>query len=99
MKIDPRHILGPTTDPAQVEATRPRSTPASKSEPPSGADRVSLSSDVQLATAAMKAAHEVQVDDPRLEEVARAMALYERGAVGNDLENLASKIVDSLIKP
>jgi len=98
MKVDPRHILGPTTDPARVENTRPRSTPASKSEPPSGADRVSLSSDVQLANAAMKAATEVDVNDARLEEVARAMALYERGEVGNDLENLASKILDSLIK-
>jgi hypothetical protein len=96
MKVDPRQILGPTTDSSRVENTRPRSTPAAKSEPPSGADRVSLSSDVQLANAAMKAASEV--DDVRLEEVARAMALYERGEVGNDLENLASKLLDSLIK-
>ena len=96
MKIDPRHILGPTTDPAKVETIRPRPTSASKSDPPSGADRVSLSSDVQLAQAAMKAA--TQADDVRLEEVARATALYERGEVGNDLENLASKILDSLVK-
>lgn len=81
IKVDPRHLLGPTTGPARVETTRPRSTPASK--------------DGQLASAAMKAA--TQVDDVRPEEVARAMALYERGDVGNDLENLASKMLDSLI--
>ena len=97
MKVDPRHVLEPTTDPVRVESTRPRSTPASKTEPASATDRVALSADVQLANAAMKAA--AAADDVRLDEVARAMALYEKGEVGIDLESLASKIVDSLIKP
>jgi len=95
-KVNPRHVRRSATDPTRVKSTLPRSTSAANCEPLRRADRVPLSGDLQLANAAMKAASEV--DDVRLEEVARAMSLYEHGQVGNDLENLASKIIDSLVK-
>lgn len=61
-----------------------------------GADGVTLSPEIQLATEAVKAAATPVAI--REEAVARARALVEQGAVGTDLERLADAILDSLIE-
>jgi anti-sigma28 factor (negative regulator of flagellin synthesis) len=57
---------------------------------------VELSPDVELANVAAQAA--ANSSDIRPEEVARARELLNSGQIGNDLESLAQKIIDSLIK-
>ena len=98
MKVDPR--LTPDLD-SMIEATRLSDridgTSASKPGRPAPiSDQVDLSPDVQLANAAVAAAE--KASDIRPAEVARARELLNSGQLGNDLESLASKIIDSLIK-
>jgi len=69
------------------------STPA-KVVTPRGTDAVRLSSDLQLADQAVRAAG---ADDQRPEVVARMRELHERGALGVDLERLADRMIDALI--
>jgi len=59
-------------------------------------DAVSLSSDLRLADEAVRAA--ALDGDVRPEAVARARGLLARGALGNDLEGLADRIIESLIE-
>jgi anti-sigma28 factor (negative regulator of flagellin synthesis) len=100
MKVDPR--LTPDLD-SMIEATRlsdridGTSTTTQKSGRPAPiSDQVDLSPDVQLANAAVAAAE--KASDIRPAEVARARELLNSGQLGTDLESLASKIIDSLIK-
>lgn len=98
MKVDPR--LTPNLD-STIEATRLtdriEGTGSSRpGRPAPTTDQVELSPDVQLANVAVQAA--ANSSDIRPEEVARARELLNSGQIGNDLESLASKIIDSLIK-
>ena len=97
MKVDPRltNNLDPTGDAARISerVETQRSRPGA---PLASSDSVTLSPDAQLAISAVEAAK--TASDIRPAEVARARELYNKGLVGNDLESLASKILDSLIQ-
>ena len=92
MKIEQPH--------SGVEATKrvgadAGSTPA-KAVAPRGAeaDAVQLSSDLQLADQAVRAAGTVE---QRPEVVTRMRELHERGVLGVDVERLADRMIDALI--
>jgi flagellar biosynthesis anti-sigma factor FlgM len=63
--------------------------------PAARADEVTLSSGVQLAGAAVKAA--ADAPETRADQVARAKALLEAGQVGNDVYRLADALIDRAI--
>ena len=67
---------------------------AQKSGGPAGSDRVQFSGDLRLANAAVKAAGTSV--DVRPDVVAAARLELASGALGNDLERLADRIVDAL---
>ena len=78
----------------QVRHDAARGSARTTGEP--AADRISLSADLRLVSAALQA---VRLDDPpiRSEAVARGRALVASGDVGTDLEALAQSIFDSLV--
>jgi hypothetical protein len=89
MKIEHPHLkLEPT---GRVGADAGQS-PA-KAVPPQGSDAVRLSSDLQLADRAVRAA---AAGDNRPDVVARARELYLRGELGTDVERLADRMIDAL---
>ena len=91
MKIeDPRSPVTPPAAPVATESARP----AVSRSGATGADVVRLSSDLQLVDVAVRAA--AMAGDVRPEAVASARALYQRGELGQDLERLADRIIDSL---
>ena len=57
-------------------------------------DAVRLSNDLRLADQAVRAA---TTDEGRSDQVAQARELYERGALGADLEHLADRMIDVLL--
>ena len=71
----------------EVDASRAPAGPASTST-----DQVSVSSDAQLASAAIDAAK--KASDMRPEAVARGKALLESGNLGADAERLADVLID-----
>jgi flagellar biosynthesis anti-sigma factor FlgM len=80
-------------DALRVEDTKKKDAPARAG----GADQVSVSSDVQLATSAIDAAQ--QATDVRPEAVERAKALLAAGQVGADPQALADKLIDRALEP
>jgi negative regulator of flagellin synthesis FlgM len=94
MKIDPQRSIVSPADATPVEGVRSRQAGKS-SGADAPADSVVLSGDLQLVEAAMKAANEAP--EVRADEVARARKMLERGEVGNDLEALAAKMLDSIL--
>ena len=94
MKVDPQRSIVSPADAPPVEAVRSRQA-GQTSGPGAAADSVVLSGDLQLAEAAMRAASEAP--EVRADEVARAKKMLERGEVGNDLEALAAKMLDSIL--
>lgn len=89
MKIEQPHAkLGPVSRVAAETGPTP-----AKATAPAGTDVVRLSSDLQLADQAVRAA---AADADRPEVVARARALYERGELGADVERLADRMIDAL---
>jgi hypothetical protein len=76
----------------QSESVRPATLPPVKSE----SDKVRLSGDLHLADVALRAA--AMAGDVRPEAVAQAYELVRQGQLGNDLERLADRIIDSLIE-
>jgi hypothetical protein len=93
MKVDdPRAHFNLPVTPVAPEPNRPvAKTPGVPAKPE---DAVSLSSDLRLANEAVRAA--ALAGDVRLEAVARALALVASGKLGNDLERLADRIIESL---
>jgi hypothetical protein len=91
MKIDPTGTPSSTTPVSQTpsEVRRP-----AVQRPASEPDAVSLSSDLQLADVAIRAA--AMAGDVRPQAVAHAIELFNQGQYGNDLEQLADRIIDSL---
>ena len=98
MKVDPRLTpnLDSTNEPTRI-TDRIGTQQSRPGAPAPVSDQVALSPDVRLAQEAVQAAN--QASDIRPAEVARAKALLSQGLIGNDLESLASKIIDSLIQP
>jgi flagellar biosynthesis anti-sigma factor FlgM len=65
---------------------------AAPAAPTHGTDQVRVSSDAQLASAAIAAAE--KAPDIRPEAVARGRALLNSGKLGADAESLADKLID-----
>jgi|SRR5579862_4349892 len=100
MKVDPRLTsdLDSTVDATRLTDRIDNTTrPSSQNTTAAISDQVTLSPDVQLANKAAQAA--ANASDIRPSEVARARELLKNGQVGTNLDSLASKIIDSLIKP
>ncbi|MEZ5316943.1 MAG: hypothetical protein R2752_06030 [Vicinamibacterales bacterium] len=94
MKIeDPRSsITQPTSGPVNAESSR---TQARKPVADGGTDEVRLSGDLQVVDVAVRAA--ALAGDVRPEAIANARALLDRGALDQDLDRLANRIIDSLL--
>jgi hypothetical protein len=92
MKVEhPRTNPSVATDPVGPETARSASRPARTA----GADRVCLSADLRLVSAALQ---EAKTTEPaiRPDAVARGRALLASGELGLDLEALAERIMDTL---
>jgi hypothetical protein len=74
----------------QSEPVRPATLPPVHS----GSDEVRLSGDLHLANVALRAA--AMAGDVRPEAVAQAIELVRQGQLGNNLERLADRIIDSI---
>ncbi len=100
MKIEPvgTPTTTSTTKTSQSAKSSPTSSTSSASSAPQGAapsgDAVHLSQDLHIADVALRAA--AMAGDVRPEAVAQAIELLNNGEVGNDLERLADRIIDSL---
>jgi len=92
MKVDnPRTQFGSEVGKISTETPKPAQKPGAASS----GDEVRLSGNLRLADDAVRAAavtYEVRPD-----AVANARALMARGEVGNDLENLADRLIDSML--
>ncbi len=93
MKIEP--VGTPSTNSTtKTTSTSAKPTTASSAATPKAADAVHLSKDLSVADVALRAA--AMAGDVRPEAVAHAIELMSSGKVGNDLERLADRIIDSL---
>jgi hypothetical protein len=90
MKIEHPHVNVEPASRVTAEPGHPSVRPGSAQ----AADEVRLSSDLRLADEAIRAA---APDEGRSDEVQRARALFEGGAVGTDLERLADRMIESLL--
>lgn len=96
MKIDLSSFSQETAAAARAASVRSNDQAAGGARPAADSgDRVELSADVRVMTAAMKAAEEAP--EIREDRVARAKALLESGDLGSDLLKLADKIIDHLV--
>lgn len=96
MKIDSSSFSQETAAAARAASVRPNDHAAGGAKPPADdGDRVELSADVRVMTAAMKAAEEAP--EIREDRVARAKALLDSGELGADLLKLADRIIDHLV--
>ena len=91
MKVEPTGT--PSTTPVTQTTAETRRT-AQLPSPTQVSDAVSLSSNLQLADVALRAA--AMAGDVRPEAVAHAIELFNQGRIGSDLEQLADRIIDSL---
>lgn len=78
-----------------AERTRGGRTDGAAPAPPEPQDRVEVSSDARLAEQAVRAAHEAP--DIRADKVEQARQKLAAGQVGNDVDRLADKLIDSLL--
>ena len=93
MRIDSQRTPE-STPTAQVGA--PETSQASTAgQAPSTTDTAQISGDVAFAGQAMAAAQ--AASDVRPEAVARAQALLDSGQLGQNLDRLANKMIDSLL--
>ena len=79
----------------QAPADRGR-TGRSDSAAPATADRVHVSDQARLLSAAIQAAHEAP--DSSEAAIERARQKRDRGELGKDAERLADKLIDSLLR-
>jgi hypothetical protein len=82
----------PGSEPVKSAQTRAAAAAAR----PSDADRVSLSADLRLLSAALRAVREPE-PDIRPDAVARARTLIATGALTADLDSLAGRILEALV--
>lgn len=80
------------TDSTDAAASTAAGRAGRSSTATAGADQVQVSSGVQLADAAVKAA--INAPDIREAEVERARALLESGKLGADVHRLADVLID-----
>jgi len=87
--------VGQTTS-TQAPADRGRAGRADQAGAPAAADRVQVSAQARLLSAALQAAH----DAPDSSEAAIERARQKRaaGELGKDAERLADKLIDSLLR-
>ena len=81
----------------RLESTNPADRPSGTGSARGAAstDRVEVSSDAQLVTAAIRAAEDAPAIRP--DAVERARRALEDGTLGNDTDRLADRIIDSLL--
>jgi hypothetical protein len=91
MKIEPTGTSSPSVTRTSAQTPKPASSPASASS-----DAVSLSADLRFADVALRAA--AMAGDVRPEAVAHAIELMNNRELGNDMERLADRIIDSLLE-
>lgn len=80
------------TDSTDAASTAAERAGRSSTATTTGADQVQVSSGVQLADAAVKAA--INAPDIREAEVERARALLDSGKLGTDVHRLADVLID-----
>ena len=81
------------TAPTQTRDNRSGRTDAASTAP---ADRVQVSDQARLLSAAVQAAH--AAPDSSEAAIERARAKRDRGELGRDAERLADKLIDSLLR-
>jgi flagellar biosynthesis anti-sigma factor FlgM len=84
-----------TSQPQATERTRSGRSDGAAAAPEPQTDRVQVSSDARLAEQAVRAAHEAP--DIRPDVVDAARQKLAAGQVGNDVNRLADKLIDSLL--
>jgi flagellar biosynthesis anti-sigma factor FlgM len=91
-------IHGERPDHVGQTAPSPERTRAGRPDHAAGApaDRVQVSDQARLLSAALQAAHEAT--DDRAAAIERARAKRESGELGRDAERLADKLIDSLLR-
>ena len=89
----PEHV-GQTAS-TQAPAERGR-TGRPEQAAPAAADRVHVSDQARLLSAALQAAHEAP--DSSEAAIERARQKRDRGELGKDAERLADKLIDSLLR-
>jgi flagellar biosynthesis anti-sigma factor FlgM len=87
----PEHVGQTTPSQDRARAGKPDHAAAGAS-----ADRVQVSDQARLLSAALQAAHEAS--DDRDAAIERARAKRESGELGRDAERLADKLIDSLLR-
>ena len=98
MRIDGHSQPSDPEGARRLESTNPAERSSATSATRKGAtsaDRVEVSSDAQLVTAALRAADEVPA--VRTEAVERARKALDENRVGTDSSRLADRIIDSLL--
>lgn len=93
MKIDGNrlHHIAAQQQAERVQADRTAGPKTRQAADTAAPDRIDVSSDVNLVTAAVAAAN--QASDIRPDVVARARALIENGTLGADPQKLADAII------
>jgi flagellar biosynthesis anti-sigma factor FlgM len=81
---------------APTATDRGRNGRAEQAAAPASADRVQVSEQARLLSAALQAAHEAP--DASEAAIERARAKRDRGELGQDAERLADKLIDSLLR-
>jgi hypothetical protein len=92
MKIDPRAESTREVTPVVPDTTFPPPKPPEKK----AEDGVTLSGELRLADAAVRAA--AITGDVRPQAIERARQLLQSGRLASDVEGLAERIIDSLIQ-
>ena len=87
--------VGQTTS-TQATADRGRAGRSDNAGAPAAADRVHVSEQARLLSAALQAAHEAP--DSSEAAIERARQKRDRGELGKDAERLADKLIDSLLR-
>jgi anti-sigma28 factor (negative regulator of flagellin synthesis) len=99
MRIDGHRLPGDAEMTRRLESARTAdlsSGPAAVHGPGQSADRVDVSPEAQLVSAAIQAAHDAPAVRP--EAVERGRLALERGSLGQDTTRLADRIIDALLK-
>jgi hypothetical protein len=82
--------------PTPSPADRGRAGRGEQAATPPSSDRVHVSEQARLLSAAIQAAHEAP--DSSEAAIERARAKRDRGDLGKDAERLADKLIDSLLR-
>jgi flagellar biosynthesis anti-sigma factor FlgM len=97
MRIDGQKPAADAEIARRIESAKTAERPGGPAPAPrvAGGDRVEVSTDAQLVSAAVQAAQDAPAVRP--EAVERGRRALENGTLGADAERLAQRIVDSLL--